>query len=332
VSTGAEEIRRRDVNASPPLRVTVVGGGVVGLTCALELARAGLRVAVLTADPVEDTTSAVAAALWFPYRAAPADAVLRWSATSLTAFTELAMDDATGVALMPGTVVHRTAEPDLWWTPAVPNHRPALSTEIPPGASAGTRCTLPVVDMGRYLPWLVQACRDAEVTVTATRVSRLSAVAGDAVVVAAGLGSGPLVDDHTGVPIQGQVVRLADPGLTGWLLDEENPAGLTYVVPRGHDVVCGGTAVDGATGTAPDPDVERAVLERAYALVPELRAAEVRSRAVGLRPGRPTVRLDRTVVDGRPVISCYGHGGAGVTLSWGCAADVVALATGSPAC
>jgi D-amino-acid oxidase len=31
------------------------------------------------------------------------------------------------------------------------------------------------------------------------------------------------------------------------------------------------------------------------------------------------------VVDGRPVICCYGHGGAGVTLSWGCAADVVGL-------
>ena len=40
-----------------------------------------------------------------------------------------------------------------------------------------------------------------------------------------------------GVPVQGQVVRLADPGLTGWVLDEDNPAGLTYVVPRGDDVV-----------------------------------------------------------------------------------------------
>jgi D-amino-acid oxidase len=60
--------------------------------------------------------------------------------------------------------------------------------------------------------------------------------------------------------------------------------------------------------------------------VPELRGARVLSRAVGLRPGRPTVRLDRTLVAGRPVIACYGHGGAGVTLSWGCARDVVALA------
>jgi D-amino-acid oxidase len=89
--------------------------------------------------------------------------------------------------------------------------------------------------------------------------------------------------------------------------------------------VCGGTAVVGATGTDPDPDIEAAILERVRTAVPALRDAPVLSRAVGLRPGRPTVRLDRTSVDGRPVISCYGHGGAGVTLSWGCAADVVAL-------
>jgi D-amino-acid oxidase len=38
------------------------------------------------------------------------------------------------------------------------------------------------------------------------------------------------------------------------------------------------------------------------------------------------VRLERLDLAGRPVVTCYGHGGAGVTLSWGCAADVVALA------
>jgi D-amino-acid oxidase len=67
------------------------------------------------------------------------------------------------------------------------------------------------------------------------------------------------------------------------------------------------------------------VLDRVQALVPALRGAPVLSRAVGLRPGRPTVRLDRTVVGGRPVVACYGHGGAGMTLSWGCARDVAAL-------
>jgi D-amino-acid oxidase len=307
------------------MTVTVVGGGVVGLTIALELARAGHTVEVHTADPVGDTTSAVAAALWFPYRAAPADAVLRWAAVSLEVFGALAEDPGSGVAMRPGTVVHRSSEPDLWWSPAVPGHRPAEPGELPPGATAGTRCTLPVVDMGRYLPFLLDSCRAAGVTVVPALVDRLPDVPGDLVVVAAGLRSGQLFGDDTGVPVQGQVVRLADPGLTGWLLDEDNPAGLTYVVPRGDDVVVGGTAVEGATGLQPDPDVEAAVLDRAFALIPELRGARVLSRAVGLRPGRPTVRLDRTLVEGRPVIACYGHGGAGVTLSWGCARDVVAL-------
>jgi D-amino-acid oxidase len=182
-----------------------------------------------------------------------------------------------------------------------------------------------VVDTGRYLPWLLDACRAAGVAVTTATVQRVGDVPGDVVVVAAGLRSGALLGDDTLVPVQGQVVRLADPGLTGWVLDEEHPGGLTYVVPRGSDVVCGGTDVEGATGTEPDPAVEAAVLARARALVPALRDAPVLSRAVGLRPGRPTVRLDRTLVDGRPVVACYGHGGAGVTLSWGCAADVVAL-------
>ena len=311
-------------DGGPGLRVTVVGGGVVGLTCALELSRAGHRTEVWSADPVERTTSAVAAAIWSPYRAAPADDVLRWGAATLGVLTALADDPASGVVLMPGTAVHRGAEP-IWWASAVPGSRPATADELPAGAPAGTRCVVPVVDMGRYLPWLVEQCRDAGVVLRSARVDRPADVPGDVVVLAAGLASGPMVGDDSGFPVQGQVVRLADPGLTGWILDEENAGGVTYVVPRGHDVVCGGTAVEGAHGTEPDPAVERDVLERTLALVPALRDAPVLTRAVGLRPGRPTVRLDRTEADGRPLVACYGHGGAGVTLSWGCAADVVAL-------
>jgi D-amino-acid oxidase len=307
------------------MTVTVVGGGVVGLTCALRLARAGQRVTVVSADPPERTTSAVAAALWFPYLAAPADAVLRWAAASLAEFTRLATEPDTGVRLLPGTVVHRSADPDVGWTAAVPAGRPATREELPAGAPAGIRCALPVVDMGRYLAWLLHSCRAAGVHVERAEVRRPADVPGDAVVVAAGLASGRLLDDDSLVPVQGQVVRVADPGLEEWLLDEDHPDGLTYVVPRGGDVVCGGTDVAGATGLTPDPAVEAAVLARVRDLVPALRDAPVLSRAVGLRPGRPTVRLERVAADGRPVVACYGHGGSGVTLSWGCAEDVLAL-------
>ncbi|MFD4179990.1 FAD-dependent oxidoreductase [Rhodococcus sp. NPDC058514] len=304
---------------------TVIGGGVIGLTCALELARAGHDVTVLTADPIGGTTSAVAAAIWFPYQAAPADAVLRWSAESAAAFAALASDAAAGVALRTGTVLERSAPPDRWWTPAVSEYRVVPGDDLPPGVAGGVRCTVPVIDMGRYLPWLAAQCGRAGVRVLRRRVGDLSEVDAELIVVAAGLGSAALTGDDPLIPLRGQVVRLGNPGLTDWLIDDDNPAGITYVVPRFEDVVCGGTADLGSFDTAIDPDTERAILERCYALMPELRGAPILSRGVGLRPTRPSVRLE-AIPGQRRIICCYGHGGAGVTLSWGCAREVAALA------
>jgi len=304
--------------------VTIVGGGVIGYTCALELARAGHQVVVASADPPEDTTSAVAAAIWFPYEAGPADAVARWGEVSLGIFTGLAEHPDTGVLLRSGLVLHRDDDPDLSWTASVPDHRQVTSDV--PGVRGATRCTLPVVEMGRYLGWLVDQAHAAGVRTVRRTVRDLAELDGAGpVVVAAGLRAGELTGDRDLVPVRGQVVRLANPGLTDWLIDDEHPAGMTYVIPRGTDVVCGGTAERGGTDRTPDDATERAILRRARDLVPALRDAPVVSRGVGLRPARPVVRLDRTEIGGREVISCYGHGGAGVTLSWGCAADVAAL-------
>jgi len=85
--------------------------------------------------------------------------------------------------------------------------------------------------------------------------------------------------------------------------------------------VVGGTDDEGEWERRADPDVARQILARAVELVPDLARAGVLGHRVGLRPVRSEVRLER-VAD---VVHCYGHGGAGVTLSWGCAADVAAL-------
>jgi D-amino-acid oxidase len=60
---------------------------------------------------------------------------------------------------------------------------------------------------------------------------------------------------------------------------------------------------------------------------PELRDARVLRHTVGLRPGRPTVRLEvEPRPDGARVIHSYGHGGSGATVCWGCADNVLSLA------
>lgn len=60
-------------------------------------------------------------------------------------------------------------------------------------------------------------------------------------------------------------------------------------------------------------------------------AAEIRDW-VGLRPGRPSVRLEEELIPCTGanrgvlrVVHNYGHGGAGLTLAWGCAGHAVEL-------
>ncbi len=119
--------------------------------------------------------------------------------------------------------------------------------------------------------------------------------------------------------MRGQVVCVEQVGLDRWWLDAAGP---TYVVPRSHDIVVGGTDEEGDWSRTPSPESASAILQRACALVPELRDARVLRHKVGLRPVRPAVRLKRE----GDVIHCYGHGGSGVTLSWGVAEEVASLA------
>lgn len=305
-------------------RVAVVGGGVIGLTTALRLVEAGHTVSCVRDVQVGDTVSAVAGGLWFPYHVEPRDRVAAWGLVTFERFTALADDETAGVALCEGLLVERGSA-DRWWTGGLPSWRPARTDELPVGATGGVVTTLPLVTMSVFLPWLERRCATAGVTLVQGRVQALAAVDADVVVVAAGLGSGALMGDDAPVPSRGQVAILTNPGLTRWLVDAEHPEGMVYALPHPGRVVCGGTDVVASWDTEPDAAVHDAIVARVRSAVPELATAEVLGSRVGLRPVAPAVRLARCAVAGREVVTNYGHGGAGVTLSWGCAEEVVRL-------
>ena len=301
----------------------MAGAGVVGLSCAARLLADGHRVDVIARDLPRETTSAVAAALWYPYRALPQDRVTAWAAASYDAFDALAEDDETGVRMVPGTEVLPEPRADPWWVGAV---RGLERTRVN-GYADGWTFTAPVIEMPVYLRWLTVRVAALGGTLTRTNLSRLPEPRHTPpvlVVNCAGIGSRLLAQDLTVTPVRGQVVLVAQTGLDRWWLDESGP---TYVVPRSSDIVVGGTDDEGEWDRRPDPEVARWLLERAVALVPALARAKVIGHRVGLRPARPEVRLEVEETEGRKVVHCYGHGGAGVTLSWGCA-DEVALLVG----
>lgn len=308
--------------------VTVVGAGVVGMTTAVALLDDGHRVRVVTADPIAATTSAVAAAVWFPTHVGPPDQVIRWGRTTFDVLSDQATRDTPGVVLLESLALYREppGEPD--WADAVGAVRPAEPKELPAGYPHGLRFTVPLAEMPQYLPWLADEIIVRGGTFTRQRLGSLDEVDGcDVVVNCTGLGARDLVGDHSVYPVRGQIVRVANPGLTLSVRDEHHPAGRAYVHPRGGDCVLGGTLDENRWDTAVDQSVATSIVQRCCDLVPALRDAEILGHAVGLRPGRPTVRLeeDGVLKHVARLIHNYGHGGAGVTLAWGCARDVAAI-------
>lgn len=307
------------------MRVIVVGAGVIGLSVAVRLAEAGHEVGVLARDLPPETTSAVAAALWYPYRALPRDAVTRWSAATYGELSHLAeVNPESGVAVRWGTELLRGPASTPWWRAAVP-HLEALDGP-PDGFSGGWRLPVPVADMSAYLPWLVSRLESLGATLTRSWLTALPRPSAEvAVVNCTGLAARVIADDPTIVPVRGQVVLVEQPGLSEWLLEQSDTERLTYVVPREQTVVIGGTAQEGVYDPRPDPATADEILARARVLVPALAQARVIGHRVGLRPTRPAVRLEAERDGAGTLVHCYGHGGAGVTLSWGCADDVAAL-------
>lgn len=306
-------------------RVLVVGAGLVGLTCGVRLAEDGYDVHVLARDLPLETTSAVAGALWLPYRVGTSPEVARWAARTREVLTCLAERPGAGVELRPGVLLERTAGPAPVWAAEVPGQPgpPLVHAPDPaPGYRHGWAATLPMVDPTRYLPAL--AGRLAAAGGTLTRMPLAALPQRGLVVNATGVSARAMAGDDSVQPVRGQVVLLANPGLTRWLVDlhEENGL-LRYVLPHTDTVVVGGTAQEGDWNPRPDPATARALVEAAIELVPALASAPVLGHRVGLRPARPSVRLETEQRHDGAVVHCYGHGGSGLTLSWGCADDVL---------
>ncbi|WP_249266325.1 MULTISPECIES: FAD-dependent oxidoreductase [unclassified Pseudonocardia] len=311
-------------------RAVVVGAGIAGLSCAIRLRERGWSVRVLADVPVEGSTSHLAAAVWFPTRAGPRDKVLDWGRRTFDALAAQARAGVPGVVMRESLTLYRAEPEPQWWAAAVDGVRPARPDELPPGYRHGLRFAVPLVEMPVHLPWLAGEAQRRGIVLERRRVASLAEAGGgaDLVVNCSGLGARTLVGDTSVTPVRGQIVRVANPGLALSVRDEQHPGGRAYVHPREHDCILGGTLDESVWDATPDPAVGAAIVGRCADIAPALRGAEVLEHVAGLRPARPEVRLEAEDATGDTprVIHDYGHGGSGITLSWGCADDVAALA------
>ncbi len=188
-----------------------------------------------------------------------------------------------------------------------------------------------------YLDYLLARFRQAGggVQVSPVRTLDQAAAETDAPVIVNCTGSAAhdLVPDPSLTPVRGQVVIVENPGLTEFFIGLPDAAHeISYLFPHAGRVVLGGTEVSGDWSTEPRPETAQRILRDCAAIDPRLDGARILEHRAGLRPARPQVRLEAGPAGtapgpaGRLLVHNYGHGGAGVTLSWGCARDAARLA------
>jgi len=317
--------------------VVIIGCGVSGLTSGIRLLEAGRAVTIVTRELPADTTSNVAAAYWYPYRAAPRNRVFAWAKRTYQVFQSIASDCESGVVPRIARQYRFTAGGEFPLQEIAEGFRLLRGDELFGEWRSGIEFRVFLAETTYYVPWLRKRFESLGGVIELATIPPLRRASAadfppalrdcDAIVDCAGVFAGELASDPSVQPVRGQVLRIERPAdMSDDILDSSDDGFLAYIVPRSRDVILGGTADEGDWSLDPREDHARGIIERCTALFPTLGSPRVLGVRVGLRPGRPTVRVESESLPwGQRVVHNYGHGGAGFTLSWGCAEEVADL-------
>jgi D-amino-acid oxidase len=306
------------------MQVTVVGAGVSGLSTGIRLLENGFNVKIMAEEISPNTVSDTAAAWWYPFLAEPIEKTNRWASET---FNELLyLKNQTKIEFITMRLgreyLMKKCDPP-GWSLELPHFRILQPDEIVQDYSFGWEMEAPVIEMNLYMPWLLSRFEELGGTLELRKFKSLEDVPGDLIVNCCGIGATKLCNDDTVIPVRGQVIYIEqDPGFGRF---DQQPDTLTYTIPRRDVTVLGGTAQKGDWDENIRNEDTEYILKKCEALWPELDRSKIVGTSVGLRPSRYEIRLEKELISDKTIIHNYGHGGAGVTLSWGCADEVVKL-------
>ncbi len=294
------------------------------MSTAVLLAEQGHQVEIISKNFSPDITSNRAAAFWFPYHVRNDKRGIGWCQAAFEYYHSHTGEE-TGISMIKliKAVKNNSGDEDSWIEFIPEGHLNILENEAAPkGYDKAYEVLVPLMETQIFLPWLYKQAQAHNAVLIKQEVTDLYALSKqyDVVINCTALGARTLCNDTAVIPVRGQVVLL-EPGYPDFiLLDNQTPA---YVVPRKDATIVGGTYEENVFDERTEEESLKDILRRAYGALQGLEGRKIIGNWAGLRPYRPTVRLERE--EGTNIIHNYGHGGSGYTLAFGCAADVVKL-------
>ena len=307
--------------------IWIVGAGVTGLTTGVRLLEEGHAVTIVAKEFSPNTTSDIAAAIWFPFKVNPRAKALEWSRFTYTKLERLLNIPTAGVSMTSSLRLLSDPARIPWWTKALPKHRirKATASELPKGYPAGYQLDVPLIEVPQYMKYLYRQF----VQLGGKMIQKVVVDLNDLlvedrwVINCTGLGARQLVNDPELFAIQGQILHVKSKEPLPTISDNEGGNIAAYIIPRKNYYVLGGTAFNNEYSTQPKEEISQEIWERCQAIVPQLKNAEYMNTVVGLRPARKRLRLEKET--DKRIIHNYGHGGAGFSVSWGCAEEVAQI-------
>ncbi|KFM58663.1 D-aspartate oxidase, partial [Stegodyphus mimosarum] len=314
--------------------IAVIGAGVIGLSTALclqkEFPSASLS---LYADKFnEDTLSAGAGGIFRPELNIDEnfERLSKWCEDSFSHFLELAHSpeaSKAGIQLVSG--YHLSSNSLQIQNPLLlkllPECREVQEKELkmfPRHYKYGMFYTTIITDCRYYLPWMKSKFQEANGNIVPKYITNICEIAEnhDVVVNCSGLGAKKLLKDNMLIPVRGQTIKVKAPWIKHFYYGDE-----VYVLPGLDYVTLGGVKDHGSYNMNVSSYQKQFIWDKCTELVPSLKRAEVAWDWVGLRPYRPSVRIDANFIpcngNYKMVVNNYGHGGHGIALSWGTALE-----------
>ena len=295
------------------LDAAIVGGGLVGLSSALELSRRGVHVRVVDRGDAGAQASWAAAGILGPQSEVHAPSpMLELCRKSFELYPEFVRSLGEVGFRRNGTLHLAFTEEEARVLEELRRWQVEAGLRIEERRHAAARLALFFPDEGqvdnrKLLQALRVACVREGVELTADTVTNLAEIDADAVVLCAGSWSGQLAPELPVEPVRGQILAIDAPPPPCVIF-----GGGGYAVPRGTYTLVGATAEHVGFDATPTPE-GRAHLEKVAAKLLQ-HPGPVVDHWAGLRPGTP----DGLPLFGRlpgGVIVATGHYRNGVLLA-----------------